>query len=959
MRRIKVAVDLQPVELGGTNGGAKLVALDIINGLCAEIAFVCFCRRSVFGDLRASLSKQVTLVPIPENGDLRASVGEAEADMDVGFDVLFFPFTNVSFLHPPARVVSIVHDLQFMDLRHNFSEVELREREDAIRSCLSRSTTVITISEFVRKTILRHFPQVSTKIVVIHNAMMNRLSTAKDAGNTIKTLGLSPLRYFLYPANFWGHKNHVGLLMGFFLYRKTYGTAAHKMILTGASTGANYEVIRDLASRYAPKDVILTGYVDEDVLSALFQRARAIVFPSLYEGFGIPLVEAMRFKRPLAASFVASIPEVVGDAAVFFDPRYPRQIAAALSEIGHNPRTQRELVSAGTKRLFELDDKKAMLRKYKTQFEKVFRADFEYDDYTGDVYDDGWISADAIFTCGSRQSGQELVIELAMGKAHPLRCARVTVESSSSARKDLIIHRSSRFIIKDQFPPAGGYVRITSDAGYIPRQLGINKDDRLISIKCSHVSVQHKDGNDELFMMNRGRRCIEQENGTIPIAALLRRQLAGSEPLAVLRILSNGTLSSCLIRLGCARASDVPRFIASLITPHGPRSLRVQREADGIYIVVPTLTHADMVVIRGEPGRFYPIDSIEVEVDAAASRVRNILSISQLVSGPKPYTKSARKCRPGFSVITPSFNQGAFIERTIHSVLKQRHIADYVIYDGCSTDSTEEVVKRCLHGFSFIREVDRGQADAVNKALEYGCGEIIAWINSDDTYADGAFEHVMEVFAERPDIDVVYGAGFHVDEHDEIIERYPTEDFRVSRLLETCFLCQPATFFRRSLLAQHGMLRESLHYSLDYELWVRFALGGARFFRTDRLLANSRLHDQTKTLSGQMKLQHEVNEMFEMAFGVVSKSWQDNFATLMINEHEIVAPGVDREIVFLRIRDLARRFWVNLGQVSRRDAVDRSAVDKLIENLCRASIAPLIGFDKEDLDTIRLLSLSG
>lgn len=231
------------------------------------------------------------------------------------------------------------------------------------------------------------------------------------------------------------------------------------------------------------------------------------------------------------------------------------------------------------------------------------------------------------------------------------------------------------------------------------------------------------------------------------------------------------------------------------------------------------------------------------------------------------------------TIITPSYNQGQFIERTLLSVANQTGgEIEHVVFDGASTDSTIDILKRSTSLKSWVSEKDKGQTDAVNKGIAATDGDLIGWLNSDDIYYPGTLAFILAFFAANPDIDVVYGMADHIDVNDLAFEAYPTEPWNFERLKETCFICQPALFFRRKLVEEHGLLDESLNYCMDYEYWLRLGKAGVRFAYLEKKLAGSRLYAENKTLGAKVKVHREINNMFKKKFGKVPERWLFNYA---------------------------------------------------------------------------------
>lgn len=217
---------------------------------------------------------------------------------------------------------------------------------------------------------------------------------------------------------------------------------------------------------------------------------------------------------------------------------------------------------------------------------------------------------------------------------------------------------------------------------------------------------------------------------------------------------------------------------------------------------------------------------------------------------------------PLVSIVTPSYNQGRFLRRTIDSVLSQDYPhVEYLVLDGGSTDETVDILQSYGDRFFWRSERDRGQTDAINQGLRRARGDILAYLNSDDVLLPGALSTVVAHFAGHPEWDLLYGNANHIDVIDRVLGPYPTAPYAFDRLLQSCCICQPAAFWRRRITDRVGLFDDSLHYAMDYEYWMRIDRAGGTLAQVPELLAGSRVHAQTKTLSARMQVYQEILEV--------------------------------------------------------------------------------------------------
>lgn len=205
---------------------------------------------------------------------------------------------------------------------------------------------------------------------------------------------------------------------------------------------------------------------------------------------------------------------------------------------------------------------------------------------------------------------------------------------------------------------------------------------------------------------------------------------------------------------------------------------------------------------------------------------------------------------PAASIVTPSFNQQRFVERTIRSILTQAYPAlEYILQDGNSIDGTQDILERYRGKFTHLESCqDGGQANAINRGFRHATGEIMAWLNADDVLLPGALAYVANFFGTHPDVDVVYSHRIIIDEHDQEIGRWILPPHDNNMLLWSDYIPQETLFWRRRIWERAGgYVNESYQFTLDWELLLRFREAGAIFVRLPCFLAAFRVHPQQKT----------------------------------------------------------------------------------------------------------------
>jgi glycosyltransferase involved in cell wall biosynthesis len=414
-----ILVDLTPLQPGGANGGAKPLARALVSelsGLAPHIEFTLLTSAASFSDLadldRPNVHRENvdvdlavtepkslalaggrvaargivnTLVPPAARMRIKDGVWtlvkrwqRTSVTRTARADLVFCPFTAPFYFDPKIPLISIVHDLQYLEYPSFFESQQQSFRHQHFLDACRLADRVICVSEFVRQTVLTNSQVPPERVQTIHSALVHDLHAdplpGEIANRVLDDLGIRSRRFLLYPANPWPHKNHRALIEAFGLHLRASAGSDLALVCTGAP-GPAMDELTTLASATLPSgSFAFAGYLPEREFVGLLQSCRALIFPSLYEGFGLPILEAMACDRPVLCSNVTSLPEVAGDAAVLFDPRDPLGMANAIGRLESDPALVAGLVQRGRQRARCFGTAHDMAANYLAAFEEVVDA---------------------------------------------------------------------------------------------------------------------------------------------------------------------------------------------------------------------------------------------------------------------------------------------------------------------------------------------------------------------------------------------------------------------------------------------------------------------------------------------------------------------------------------------------------------------------------------------------------
>lgn len=414
---MKIAVDVLSIRPDGSAGGATGFALELIKGFAArrDIQVMVLCGEWNVKYLKDCLPKNVQFCQVAGEyrttgirmldrliNRFRCKVQAQGVLADNGADILFCPFSAATYREKGIPTVSTILDIQHEYYPQFFAPQELEHRRSFYRNIVKKVEKVVCISDYTRETFCEKYGFPAERAQTIYIAIQNRFS--KEDDSILDKLNLRDQKYIVYPANFWEHKNHKLLLNAFAMY--VHEKKDLKLVLTGNPLEQSEYYDGLLKAMKIAEQTVITGYVSNEELYSILKHSKGLIYPSLFEGFGIPVVEAMHLHKLIACSNLTSLPEIGCDAICYFDPKKPDEILKGIRFLSEQEVTD-ATIRAYDEKLQDYATEK-MVDAYLTVFgETVNDKDllvFE-EDLLG-IYQDGWTGSEVVLQLKDKQGGK-------------------------------------------------------------------------------------------------------------------------------------------------------------------------------------------------------------------------------------------------------------------------------------------------------------------------------------------------------------------------------------------------------------------------------------------------------------------------------------------------------------------------------------------------------------------------
>jgi glycosyltransferase involved in cell wall biosynthesis len=348
---MRIGVDFHAAEREGTgnctyirNLVESLIALD------ASIEYVLYVVDPGHPYYRTFAGmKHVRIHPVPHRSPFVRFPRLGLATFRDHIDVL-----HATYYGPPVhcgKLLLTVHDLAYLRCPETFGRFDRIKDRLLVPLFIKKAGCVMTVSHYSRRDIIETYKASPEHVAVIYNGVQPRfkpLAPGRKPGPILKEYAVEQ-PYILYAGRLNKRKNITGLMRAFTILKRK-NSLPHRLVIVGKRDVLPPEDVREILSSPFIQDIVFTGFVPDEHLPLLYGAADVFVYPSLFEGFGLPCLEAMACGCPVVASKATSIPEVVGDAGILVDPLLDEAIAEAIERVIFNDACRRHMIEMGIDR---------------------------------------------------------------------------------------------------------------------------------------------------------------------------------------------------------------------------------------------------------------------------------------------------------------------------------------------------------------------------------------------------------------------------------------------------------------------------------------------------------------------------------------------------------------------------------------------------------------------------------
>lgn len=498
---MRIAIDLTPVRPDGSAGGATGFAIELIKGFSAVqgVQVMVLCADWNIKLLKNSLPMGIQLCKM--TGGIKIT-GIAPIDNFIDrliskfrprfalsknkVDILYCPFGAPTYREKGIPTVSTILDIQHEYYPQFFTPEELSNRRRFYQDIVKKVEKVVCISDYTKMTFCEKYGYPLERAQTIYIAIQNRFTDEDE--RILDKLSIRGQKYIVFPANFWEHKNHKLLLNAFSMY--TNGNRDMKLVLTGNpldQTDYYYQLIEALK---IDDLTVITGYVTNEELYSILKNAKGLIYPSLFEGFGIPIVEAMHIHKLIASSNLTSLPEIGCDGIFYFNPRKPDDILKGIQFLSENEMNS-QIIEQYSLKLKEYEAEK-MVSEYLKIFEEVIAQsrDSLFEEEVSGIYPDGWSGASIILQMKDRV-GDSVKLKLCLPE-FVKNSLRVTMDINGKSRK-FVLKSGETINIGERIEHNEETIKIQLSRTWSPKDVMKSEDARKLGVMVEELLLISKD----------------------------------------------------------------------------------------------------------------------------------------------------------------------------------------------------------------------------------------------------------------------------------------------------------------------------------------------------------------------------------------------------------------------------------------------------------------------------------